>query len=66
MWLDENIQMNQQIDRIARRNLKINSMGANNFRNEIVPNSRYQKSDITIEFCDIELSELSFNLNLDV
>ena len=50
MWLDENIQMNQQIDRIARRNLKRNSIGANTFRNENVPSSRYQKSDTTIEF----------------
>ena len=32
-------------------------VGANIFRNENILNSRYQKSDIIIEFCDIQLLE---------
>ena len=37
-------------------------MGANIFRIENVPRFRYQKSDITIEFCDIKLVEIACSM----
>ena len=47
---------------LLKRDINLNTMGAYNFRNENVSNSKYQKSDITIEFGNIELVENEYSL----